>query len=140
MTKWKRIRLPAAARTPASQRSIFEVETDEETADEAATAGMEQAYRNSTTDYKRAARERLSYLIREYNKFTSDDIINHLNRIGIVGNHSALGAMIKGAERAGLITATGEYRESNRAERHKAPVRVWKSNIIKEDNEKTNQI
>ena len=132
MTKWKRIRVPAAVSTPASQRSIFEVETDEETASEAATAGMEQAYRNSTTDYKRAARERLSYLIQEYNKFTSDDIINHLNRIGIVGNHSALGAMIKGAERAGLIKATGEYRESSRPERHKAPVRVWKSNLVKE--------
>ena len=132
MTRWKRVRVPVAPSVNPRQASVFDIETDEETADEAATAGMEQSYRNSSTEYKRAARERLTYLIQSYDKFTSDDIINDLNRIGIVGNHAALGAMIKGAERAGLITATGEYKESSRPERHRAPIRVWKSNIVKD--------
>lgn len=126
--KWKRIRVPVAPSAPVGQISLAEAETP----DEAAIAGMESSYRNSTSEYKAAAKARLTHLIQNYNKFTSDDIINDLNRIGIVGNHAALGAMIKGAERAGLITSTGEYKESSRPERHRAPIRVWKSNIVKD--------
>lgn len=134
MARWKRCRARVEPARPAGQLSLQEARFDE--AEELATDGMEAAYRHSTTEYKRAARERLTWLIQHYNTFTSDDIVNHLNRIGVVGNHSALGALIKGASRAGLITATGEFRESNRRERHKQTVRIWKSNIVKERYEK----
>lgn len=129
--RWKRCMVRVEPARPAGQLSLQEARFDE--AEELATDGMEAAYRHSPTEYKRAARERLTWLIQHYGTFTSDDIVNHLNRIGIVGNHSALGAMIKGASRAGLITATGDFRESNRPERHGQTVRVWKSNIVRDN-------
>lgn len=129
MAKWKKIHVKSEPDRDTRQASIFEAESAEELAND----GMEAAYRHSPTEYKRAARERLSYLIQTYGTFTSDDVVNHLNRIGVVGNHSALGAMIKGAERAGLISATGDYRTSNRASRHKQAVRVWKSNLVRSE-------
>jgi len=128
MGRWKKIIIKEPT-VVSGQKSIFDVEMD---ADDRATEGMESSYKHSTTEYKRAASERLTWLIQNADEFTSDDIVNHLNKIGIVGNHASLGAMIKGAERAGLISATGKFIESCRPECHKRPIRIWKSNVIKE--------
>lgn len=120
--------MPDGPVVATGQKSLYEVEE----ADDLAEDGMLASYRASTTDYKRAARERLSWLVQNCNEFTSDDIVNHLNRIGVVGNHSALGAIIKGAERAGTISFTGRFGVSNRASRHRQAVKIWKSNLVKE--------
>jgi hypothetical protein len=121
--RWKTIKVPTEPVLPVGQKSFFEVET----ADQLANDGMEASYRHSTTEYKEAARERLHWLVSNYSEFTSDDIVNHLNRIGVVGNHSALGAIIRSAERVGLIVFSGRFAESNRPELHKRSVRVWRS-------------
>ena len=126
MTRWRKLVIKEPS-VPKAQRSIFEIE--HMNADDRAIEGMEQSYNNSPTEYKRAARERLQYLVQNRDEFTADDIVSHLNQIGIVGNHSALGAIIKGAARAGFIRPTDRFKKSVRPERHGQAVKVWKSNL-----------
>jgi hypothetical protein len=46
---------------------------------------------------------------------------------------SQMGIAFRVAKRAGLIRMNGTYAESRRAPRHRSPVRVWRSLLIKED-------
>jgi hypothetical protein len=60
--------------------------------------------------------------------FTTDDVWDEL---GYVSNTTheprAMGAVMRNAARAGIITATSGYRTSKRGECHGRPVRVWTS-------------
>lgn len=91
--------------------------------------GIEASYRNANTVWKAAAAARIAYLAKRVSRFTSDDVIEFLDRRGITtGNNSALGAIFRSAQRMGMITNTGSFKESRRPQQHNAPVRVWRSN------------
>lgn len=128
MTRWRKIIIKEPT-VPTNQKSFFEIE---DSADARANDGMIAAYEHSSTDYKRAARERLTWLIQNCDEFSSDDIVNHLNKNGVVGNHSALGNILKSAKTAGLISFV-RYGVSNRPERHKQSVKIWKSNLVRSE-------
>ena len=130
MSRWKRPKKkpPVFGQpVPNTQRSIFDI------AEQKKVEGMETAYRNADTSWKRAAVEYLQHLIDTRRLLTSEDVVLHLNSVGIVtGENRAMGAIIKAFERAGQITSTGRFVESRRPECHKGAVRVWQSNKFKE--------
>jgi len=105
-----------------TQPSIYDL------AERKKTEGMEVSYRNADSAWVRAANERITTLVNAKIPFTGDDIIEHLDKKGIVtGNNSALGAIMKSWQRSGHIKPTGIYLESRRPSRHKAPIRQWQA-------------
>lgn len=125
MQRWTK--QPTIART---QKSIFDQ------ADRQAVEGMELSYRHAPTYWKEAAREALHELCRRQAEFTTDELWEILGQKGVhTGEPRALGAIIKGASRAGLIVATGKYVASGR--RHNAPITLWASNIFRETSNRT---
>ena len=96
-------------------------------ADQAKTLGIELVYSHADTAWKRAATERLQEVVERYDTFTSDDIIEPLEAQGITtGDNRAIAAILKGAEKAGLIEPTDNFIATKRAKAHSRPKRVWK--------------
>lgn len=129
MSRWKRPKkkLVFGQTVPKSQQSIFDI------AERKKTEGMEVAYRNADTEWKRAAVEQVQFLVDTQRFFTSEDAVLRLNELGIVtGENRAMGAIMKAFERAGQIVSTGRFSVSRRPECHKSPVRIWQSKKFKE--------
>ena len=92
--------------------------------------GIEVAYRNANTEWKRAAVARLHHVIQTQRNFTSDDILIDLEARGITtGSNKAIAGILQSFSRSGLITATDRFTRCRRPSRHGAPVMVWESNL-----------
>ncbi len=82
------------------------------------------------TDYNwlRAAETSVRWLARSLpNGFTTDDVWQHLDTLGMTGqvhDNRALGPVMLRFAKAGIIVATGNYVPS--ARRHCAPIKVWR--------------
>lgn len=88
--------------------------------------GMELAWFNADTLWKRRAAEILKDLLSTETYLTSEDIIERLETEGITtGNNRAIGSLMTAAHKIGLIQSTGQYRESKLVRRHHAPIRIW---------------
>lgn len=93
--------------------------------------GMAQALENANKDWKDEAHKAIRFLIENKQFFTSDDVMNRLDRIGVkTHNNSALGGIFNGYARRGFI-CQATFTISRRPSRHKAPIRVWKSLVYK---------
>lgn len=111
-----------------NQKSIFDQ------SEAAKQRGIELSYRNAPTYFKNAAREALHDILKSQPEFSADDIWIALGEKGITtGEPRALGAIIQGAARAGLIKPTGNYVKSIR--RHGSPIPLWISNIYEANHE-----
>ena len=92
---------------------------------------IEEAYAAANEKWKENAEKRLYYLAKRRLFFTSEDILSYLDAKGIkTRNNSALGAIMRNAARNGIIEPAG-YETAVRASRHKAPIRKWKSTIVR---------
>ena len=101
-------------------------------AERAKQEGMEVSYRNADSQWKKMAVEHVKHLINAKEEFTAEEVVMHLNELGIfTGENRAMGAIMQSFHRAGQIKPWG-FSESKRPECHKSPVRVWKSLIYKE--------
>lgn len=117
MTRW-------AKPKPAQGMSLFDQHERKK------QSGIEASYQYADSHWKAAAKQALMQLAIDGGEFTADDIWPILAKQGIhTHNNSALGAVIQGASRAGLITKTGGYKESTNPKNHSRPVSIWRSNI-----------
>lgn len=92
--------------------------------------GINASYHNTTTIWKEAAGEALIAVAKAHYEFTTDEIWMHLARLGIhTSENRAIGAVIQGAIRSGVIEHTGTYRPTGRPVSHKRPQAVWRSKI-----------
>ena len=89
--------------------------------------GMELSYRNSDSAWRTAVNERLADIRQTHETFTSDDIIIHLDDLGVVtADNRALGAILTAHARAGLIESTGTQVKCTRPKRHHGYVTLWR--------------
>ena len=94
--------------------------------------GIEASYRHADSYWKSAASKALMELAEQGGEFTADDIWPILAKQGIhTSNNSALGAIMQGAARAGMISKTGSFKVSTNPSNHDRPITIWKSNIVK---------
>jgi hypothetical protein len=73
---------------------------------------------------------------RQYTQFTVDDVWQTLEDIwpdSDTHEHRAMGPVMRRAQREGWIKATAKWQDSKRKSRNRGPVRVWLSNLGKED-------
>ena len=93
--------------------------------------GMEKALANADIEWKRAVERRMIFLLRNKRFFTSDDILVYLTDRGIVThNNSAIGGLFHRYKNQGFISQAG-FTISTRPSRHKAAIRLWKSNLYR---------
>lgn len=92
---------------------------------------IDQSYENADKDWVLEAESALFKLCRDKKFVTSDDVLIRLDSKGVkTHNNSALGGVFIRAKNKGWIKPFG-YMPSGRRSRHQAPVRVWKSLIVK---------
>lgn len=97
-----------------------------------AEQAINQSYDNANEDWRASAENILWKLCRRRNFVTSDDVIEQLERKGFkTHNNSALGGVFLKAKNGGWVKQYG-FAQSRRRSRHSAPIRVWKSLIVKE--------
>ena len=83
-------------------------------------------------DWKTAVFTAIESLAHHHSDLTTDDIWQYLVVHDIdIDTHEkrAMGAVMRAAAKAGLIEATGNFRESDRAVCHRNPKRVWRSMV-----------
>lgn len=77
-------------------------------------------------DWKHEAHEAIKVLIKSRHTFTGDDVWRLLEHTGLKTHEPrALGAVIKGFAKEGLIVPTGNYVKSMRKESHRRPLQEW---------------
>lgn len=92
---------------------------------------IDQSFDNADKDWVLEAESALFKLCRDKKFVTSDDILNQLENKGVkTHSNSALGGVFIRAKNNGWIKPFG-FMPSGRRSRHQAPVRVWKSLIVK---------
>jgi hypothetical protein len=94
---------------------------------EARDAAIERVEAHADDDWKAAALAAVELAARTRETFTGDDVWN----MGLPKPREAraLGPVMLGAARAGLITRTDEVRDSTQPGCHRGLVRVWRSNV-----------
>lgn len=100
-------------------------------AEAAKQQGMKASYDHADTDWKKAAAKRINWLAEHRREFTADDVMEYLDAKGIFTSDSrALGGVMGTANREGLVAPTDKFRQSRRLSRHRAPIRIWESNVF----------
>lgn len=79
--------------------------------------------------WKRHVMKVIHGLATERSRFTTDDVWARLDPDHGTHEPRAMGAMMRQAAKAGIITPTDAYEQSARPECHARPVRVWESVI-----------
>lgn len=102
---------------------------DAERAREEAIARVD---RNADDDWMDAALQAVTDLANSRESFTTDDVWLLLTNRGVEPPHEvrAMGAVMRRAARAGLVSKTDRVRNSVRVECHCRPVAVWASHGI----------
>lgn len=119
MSRWKPLK-----QKPAGQMSVFDL------AERKKQDGINLSYSHADSVWKEVVRDVLREICNSKPEFTTDEIWDKLAARGIhTGEPRALGAIIQGAHRSGMIKPTGNYAQSYR--RHKAPIILWQSLIYK---------
>ena len=92
---------------------------------------IEQVDSNADPVWKLNAKRAVLHLANTRDRFTADDVWALLDERGEEAPHEprAMGAIMTAAAKKGLIEASHEWRESNRPECHRRPVRVWESRV-----------
>lgn len=90
--------------------------------------GINLSYAHADSVWKKTVREVLLEICKSKAEFTTDILWDKLGELGVhTGEPRALGAIIQGAHRSGMIKPTGKYVPSYR--RHKSPIILWQSLI-----------
>lgn len=96
------------------------------TLDDITNEAIDRVDRNADEEWKREAYEMVCVACSRYTEFTTDTIWSMLARTSLTTHEPrAMGAIMRKAQRDGLIKATGQYTTSTRPECHKRPVMIW---------------
>ena len=88
---------------------------------------------NASESWKRDAREAVAEVALREASFTSDAVWLwlRLNSPARTHEHRALGAIMQWAHKEGIIEPTEAWVQSQSAQQHARPLRVWRSRIFK---------
>lgn len=91
---------------------------------EARDSAIEHVRQGADPVWLRLAGEAVARVANRGEMFNTDDVWAELGEDGI-REKRAMGAVMKDAQKAGLITPTEQYRVSTRAVCHRNPKRLW---------------
>ena len=92
---------------------------------------IDQADKNANRDWKQTATDCLLEVAKSKAEFTSDDVVEMLEQQDAeTHNLSALGGVFQRAEKAGVISNTGDMVQTRIARRHRK-LTLWKSKLYR---------
>jgi hypothetical protein len=97
---------------------------------ERAEEGIQVSFQFADSDWKEAAALAVRKTAEEMHTFTVDDVYDRIHPNVQTPNGSALGHLMRGAAKDGIIQKTQDYRRSVRPTRHCAPQPVWRSLVF----------
>jgi hypothetical protein len=83
--------------------------------------------KNAAAGFNVAALDSIRRTAGKFYEFTTDEVIAEHGDAAATHDGRAWGAAMVKAQKAGLIRPTREFRNTNRASRHHAPIRIWRS-------------
>lgn len=93
---------------------------------------ISRADKHADEAWKEAALNAVIACAIEHAHFTTDAVIELLAGMDVHTHEPrALGPIMRSAARSGYITATDRFENSASVSRHRAPKRIWKSNLYK---------
>lgn len=107
---------------------------DPEKAAAARDEAIDRVEKNAPEDWKHRVRVAIEALCKEREEITTDDVWERLELLRIdLGRAEprAIGALMKQAQKAGWIEPTATFKNSERVECHRRPLRVWISKIYR---------
>lgn len=109
------------------QTELWEVLADleREDAERARDEALSRVEANADREWKAQAKQAVLWLAHHRREFTSDDVWRLLDGRAVTHEPRALGAVLLGMARAGVIRKTDRVVNSTRAECHARPVAVW---------------
>jgi hypothetical protein len=95
------------------------------------TEAIEKAQRGADPSWLTTARTAVLYVAKTRPFFTTDEVWDKLrwDKVEPPREPRALGAVMRSMKAEGLITPTGDYRQSGRAEAHSNPKMLWRSTV-----------
>lgn len=104
---------------------------DPEAAKEAAEEAIDRVRRHAEREWVEQALEAIKFLAENFKELTGDAVWLLLQLRDVDGPHEprAMGAVFRQAGKAGWITPTDRYVPGVRPIDHRAPKRVWRSNL-----------
>ena len=96
-------------------------------------AGMQQADEHADPEWRHLFDACLVAVARRMAEFTSDDVLNEMDRLARrpqTHNLSAIGPAMKRARALGVMEATDRVRRSQRPEKHGNRQNVWRSRYV----------
>jgi hypothetical protein len=99
----------------------------------ATAAGMQQADEHADPEWRHLFDACLVAVARRMAEFTSDDVLNEMDRLARrpqTHNLSAIGPAMKRARALGVMEATDRVRRSQRPEKHGNRQNVWRSRYV----------
>lgn len=95
---------------------------------QARDAAIQQVDEHADDAWKEDAYAAVAWLTERSDEFTTDDVWAQLNLHAFeTHERRAMGAIMRRAQREGLIEPTARYQQSTRAVCHCAPKRVWRT-------------
>lgn len=95
-----------------------------------AALAMERARLAASENWVEHAREAIVHLCQTRPAFTTDDVWDALDDVAVTSERRALGSLMRSVSREGWCVASDMYQASRRPERHRGPVRVWRSRAV----------
>lgn len=86
---------------------------------------------NAHQEWKVEAEQVVRHLCSTKQFFTADDVLERIT--SHTTDNRALGAVMQNAAKAGLIRSTGRYEQSRLPIRHKRPVCLWESVVLRSE-------
>lgn len=106
-------------------------EKERNAAQQAANDAIARVGNNADPSWMQTALDAVrSIAIEQHRRFTTDDVWALLAERNVPAPREprALGAVIRVAQKQGMVRATGDYVKSRRTECHGRPVMVWEEN------------
>lgn len=117
-----------AEATAAADQRFREGFSDVARLEDATTAAVDLAYAGAPPGWADRALLVVERLAREHFRFTTDSVWDHIEA---PPEPRALGGVMRRAVAAGWIQQTDAFEKSMRGERHRAPMRVWQSLVVR---------
>ena len=97
------------------------------------TQAINKVERNANEQWVSTAMFIILYLSKEHTQFTADMVWSEFKHYPTIKTHEprAMGAVMRKAQKIGLISRTSFFVNSNRTSCHNGPKRIWKSNYDK---------
>lgn len=119
-------------RNPQFRIPAMQLTLDQAIAENVKRASIAQAEDHADPDWRAYALAAVKQVAERYAEFSTDKVLEAMTAAPVFTHElRALGPVMVSAQRAGYIVATNRFENSASVSRHRAPKRVWRSQLYR---------